>query len=117
VARQFKDWPTELAALDTEIIRLCERRVQLAIEILRMLRSELSLGELTHDADRLTLLLFETADSAILDPEIVAALFHLLTNECRRAAEQAVRLKESNGCGVLSENKQIPADTRLLSEP
>ena len=117
MTRQFKDWRTELDALDTEIIRLCERRVQLAVEMLRTLRSELSLGELTHDADRLTLLLSEPADSSVLHPSLVAALFHLLTKECRQAAEQAVRLKESNSSGVLSDTKQIPLDTRLLSEP
>ena len=117
MTRQFKDWRTEIDALDREIIRLCERRVQLATEMLSTLRSELSLGELTHDADRLTLLLFETVDPSILDPEIVAALFHLLNDECRRTAEQAVRLKESNGSGVISETEQIHLGARLLSEP
>ena len=116
MTRQFKDWQIELEALDAEIIRLCESRVQLAIEMLRTLRSELSLGELAHDAERLTLLLFESAESSVLDPEMVTAVFHLLTRECRRAAEQAIRLRERNGCGV-PDRKQIHLDASSLSEP
>ena len=117
MTRQLKDWRTEIEALDTEIIRLCERRVQLATELLKTLRSELSLGEPSHDADRLMLLLFETADSVVLDPKMVAELFRIITKECRRVAEQAVRLNESNGCGVISDAKRVQLIARLISEP
>jgi len=96
VTRKFKDWRTEIDALDMEIVRLCERRVRLATEMLKTLTSELSLGALSHDADRLTLLLFENVESSTLDPTVVAEFFRLLTMECRRAAEESVRLSEGN---------------------
>ena len=116
MTQQFKNWRKEIEALDAEIVRLCERRVALAIELLQTLRRELSLGELSHDADRLTLLLFEHVDSAMLEPKLIIKLFGLLNNECRRAAEQSARLLESNGHSVISDAKQNKEHAGPLSE-
>jgi len=99
VTRQFKDWRRELERIDADIIRLCELRVRLAIDLLRLLRSELTLGELRHDADRLSLLLFETGEgaSSVLDQGLIMELFQLLTQECRRLAELEIRFAEQTG--------------------
>lgn len=116
MTRHFKDWRTEIDGLDAEIIRLCERRVLLATEMLKRLRSELSLGEFSHDVDRLMLLLYGSGDSLLLDPKMVAELFRLLTKECGRAAEQAVRANKSNGGGVIPKNDRVHLIARLLSD-
>lgn len=116
VNRQFKDWRTEIDAVDAEIVWLCERRVKLAIEILKTLRTELSVGELTRDADRLMLLLFEDSDSSILESSVVRQFFRLLSQECRRVAEQAVQLNQTNNTHIAPNTNQIHLDARLPSE-
>jgi chorismate mutase len=111
MTRQFKDWRTEIDAVDAEIVWLCERRVKLAIEIFKTLRTELSLGDLSHDADRLLLLLFEDCESSILESSVVKQLFRLLSQECRRVAEQVVQLNQTNNCEVTAD------DTRIARNP
>ena len=114
--RQFKDWRTEIDAVDAEIVWLCEQRVKLAIEILKTLRTEISVGDLNHDADRLMLLLFEDSESSILESSVVTQLFRLLSQECRRVAEQAVQLNQNNDTHIFHNPNQTHLDARLPSE-
>lgn len=52
------DWRSEIDLIDAEFIYLLNRRVQLAVEMLMLLRNQsLSLGNAVSDADRLSVLL------------------------------------------------------------
>ena len=99
MTRQFEDWRKELEMVDAELARLLNRRVRLAIELLSTLRKDLTLGDLTHDADRLSILLFENPEqfNSDLDQEVVQEFFRIVSKECRRLAEEEIKLAEHNG--------------------
>ena len=62
-------------------------------------RRDLSLGDLNRDADRLSVLLFQTGEQldSMLDKAAVAEFFRVLSRECRRLAEEEIELAERNG--------------------
>lgn len=97
----FKDWRDELENLDAELIRLLNRRAELATQLLQLLRREdLTLGLLEHDADRLLILLYpNTEDGPLpLQERDILKLFSLISRECRRIAVRQIELMERNGC-------------------
>ena len=98
--RHIEEWRDELEAVDAEIIRLINRRAQLAIELLRLLRGEdLSVGSLGHDVDRLLILLYH--GDGIVSPPLrkheVMKLFGQISSECGRIAEREFEILERNG--------------------
>jgi len=99
VTRQLQDWRKEIEAIDAELVRLVNRRAQLAVELLRLFRRDLSLGDLNRDADRLSVLLFQSGEQldSSLDQAATAEFFRVLSRECRRLAEQEIMLGERNG--------------------
>jgi len=99
VTRQLQDWRNEIEAIDAELVRLVNRRARLAVELLSLFRRDLSLGDLNSDADRLSVLLFQTGQhlDSTLDQAAVAEFFRVLSRECRRLAEEEIMLAERNG--------------------
>lgn len=90
MTRHLGDWRQEIAEIDVELIRLFNRRTQLAMEILQTLRTEISLGDLARDGDRLMLILLPnnvTTDDLVLDDKAVGNFFSSVSKECRRLAE------------------------------
>ncbi len=83
----FKDWRDELENLDAELIRLLNRRVELATRLLQLLRREdLTLGLLEHDANRLLILLFPNTENGPLPraryPQAVFAHLEGVSADC-----------------------------------
>jgi chorismate mutase len=100
VPSQLKDWRDGLENLDAELIRLLNRRVELATQLLKLLRREdLTLGLLEHDADRLLILLYPNTENGPLPlkERDVLKLFSLISRECRRIAVRQIVLLERNG--------------------
>ncbi len=84
------DWRSEVRELDAELITLLERRMQLAVELLALLRSEaLTLGELEHDLDRLGIFLYAEIDDlarALMDKQSLLEIFGRIIQEQKRMA-------------------------------
>ncbi len=94
--RHFKDWRDKLEAIDAELIRLINRRTELAIELLRLLRSQDSSGDLAGDADRLLVLLYpaEMEIPRLLSESAVKKLQRRVSVECRQIAEREIEISE-----------------------
>lgn len=92
------DWRQEIKAIDEELFRLVNHRSQLAIEILRTLRAEISLGEVAHDSDRLMLLIGPngTPRDSCLMRRRCNDCFQSSSKECRRIAEGEISSQEHN---------------------
>lgn len=89
----FEEWRAEIDLIDAELVSLLCRRVQLAVEMLALLRSEtLTLGSAMQDCDRLMIMLF--ADPTLipepLDKRAVSAIYRRIIWESRRVAERTV---------------------------
>jgi chorismate mutase len=85
------EWRTELDVIDAEVISLLNRRVQLAAELLRILRGEaLTLGDEEDDADRLLIMLYRSANlmNGPLDERALREIFRRINIESRRLAQQ-----------------------------
>jgi hypothetical protein len=84
------DWRSEVRELDAELITLLERRMQLAVELLALLRSEaLTLGELEHDLDRLGIFLYAEVDDlakGLMDKQSLLEIFGRIIREQKRMA-------------------------------
>jgi chorismate mutase len=90
---RLAEWRTELDVIDAEVISLLNRRVQLSVELLRILRSEaLTLGDAEDDADRLLITLYRSANlmNGPLDERAVREIFRCINIESRRLAQQTV---------------------------
>ena len=90
---RLAQWNTELDVIDAEVISLLNRRVQLAVELLRILRSDaLTLGDPEDDADRLLILLYCRAKlmTGSLDELAVREIFRCINIESHRLAQQTV---------------------------
>ena len=85
------DWRARLREIDAELIILLERRMQLAVELLALLRSEaLTLGELEHDLDRLGIFLYPEIDDrlrGLMDKQSLLEIFAPIIREQKRLAE------------------------------
>lgn len=87
------EWRAEIDLVDAELILLLSRRVQLAVEMLALLRSEaLTLGSAMQDGDRLMVLLF--GNPALipgpLDKRAISEIYRRIIWESRRVAERTV---------------------------
>ncbi len=86
-------WRNELDVIDAELVLLLNRRVRLAVEMLRFLRSEtLTLGDADQDANRLLIMLYH--DSGVgrlpLDAQALAEIFRRINIESSRLARRAI---------------------------
>ena len=89
----FEEWRAEIELVDAELVSLLCRRVQLAVEMLALLRSEtLTLGSAMQDSDRLMIMLFgdPTLIPEPLDKQAVSAIYRRIIWESRRVAERAM---------------------------
>lgn len=89
----FEEWRAEIDLVDAELMSLLCRRVQLAVEMLALLRSEtLTLGSAMQDGDRLMIMLFgdPTFIPQPLDKRAVSAIYRRIIRESRRVAERTV---------------------------
>jgi len=93
----FDDWREELRDVDAELISLLQRRLELAIEFLRLLRTdELSLGDVDQDTLRLGILLSSerAGDFPPLDEAAVKKIFRRIVIETRRQAYSSIESGE-----------------------
>jgi hypothetical protein len=89
----IEEWRAEIDLVDAELMSLLSRRVQLAVDMLMLLRSEaLTLGSARQDGDRLMVMLF--GDPALipepLDKRAISEIYRRIVWESRRVAERAV---------------------------
>jgi chorismate mutase len=90
VIKSLDDWRKELRDIDAELLILLHRRMQLAIELLALLRGEhFTLGELEHDVNRLGILLStqRAVTPSPLDEQAVKKIFRRIIIEEKRLAE------------------------------
>jgi hypothetical protein len=91
VLKSLEDWRDYLRATDAELIVLLQRRMQLAIELFALLRTEpLTLDELEDDLNRLGVLLFADIDDPVrglLDRRALLDIFARIIREEKRLAE------------------------------
>ena len=80
------DWRTEIDIIDSELLRLLNRRAQLAIEIGALKRRDASP---LYDPTREHQVLFRarSTNSGPLDDEAVAKIFRCIIDESRRVEE------------------------------
>lgn len=93
--KSIEEWRADIDLVDAELVTLLNRRVQLAVEMLALLRSKiLTLGDAERDGDRLTIML--SREPALipepLDKRAVFEIYRRITWESRRLAERAVSL-------------------------
>jgi len=90
VIRSLDEWREELREIDAELIFLVDRRMQLALQLLGLLRSgPLTLGELEYDLDRLGIFLYaEIKESTLptLDKRALLEIFRRIVIEEKRLA-------------------------------
>jgi DNA-binding CsgD family transcriptional regulator len=94
------NWREELRDVDAELISLLQRRLELAIAFLQLLRTdELSLGDLDQDTLRLGILLSSECEGDFppLDEAAVKKIFRWIVIETRRLAYSNI---ESGANGV-----------------
>jgi chorismate mutase len=95
----FKQWRVEIDAVDAELVFLLNRRVQLAVEMLHILRSEMmTLGDAVQDGDRLSIILSwePTVIFKPLDTWAVKKIYRRIVRESRRMAEASGKAKVAN---------------------
>ena len=105
MTRHLGDWRHEIESIDAELIRLLNRRARLAIDILQTIRAEISVGDLARDGDRLMLILLpngETSDESVVDQKAVRNFFSIVSKECRRLAEENIKVNVRSSCNHLS---------------
>jgi hypothetical protein len=89
--KSLSDWRAELCEIDAELILLLQRRTQLAVELLTLLRSEqLTLGEMENDLDRLGIFLYAFIDepvSGLLDKSALLEIFSRIVQEQKQLME------------------------------
>jgi len=93
-------WREELHQVDTQLVALLQRRIELAMELLDLLRTgELSLGDLDHDTMRLGLLLWSECEGDFppLDDAAVKKIFRRIINETKRLTASSTTTDESKG--------------------
>lgn len=91
--RSIAEWRAEIDLIDAELTSLLSRRVQLAVEMLALLKSKpLTLGSKLQDGDRLMVMLF--GDPARipepLDKRAISEIYRRIIWESRRVAERTV---------------------------
>lgn len=85
---RFDQWREELRDVDAELVSLIQRRVELAIGLLELLRTgELTLGDLEMDTVRLGVLLSTECEADTpLDEAALKKIFRRIINETKRLA-------------------------------
>lgn len=89
----IEEWRAEIDLVDAELMSLINRRVQLAVEMLMLLRSDaLTLGSAMQDGDRLMVMLFRNAAliPEPLDKRAISEIYRRIVWESRRVAERTV---------------------------
>ncbi len=87
MVRTVKDWREEINDIDAELISLLQRRMELAVELLELLRSEeVSLGDPHRDLQRLGILLSSEWEGnwPALDESAIRKIFRRIINEATR---------------------------------
>jgi len=90
------EWRKELEAIDAELVRLLNRRVQLALDLLIVLRSEeLTLGTPELDIERMTIFLSNwcVKTSPPLAKRAVQRILTDILQESQRVAWKQIRSK------------------------
>ncbi len=90
--KSLDDWHDELREIDAELIVLLERRMQLAVELFALMRTEpITLGKLEHDLNRLGIFLYAEIDEPIvgvLDKHALLEIFCRIIREQKRLAKE-----------------------------
>jgi chorismate mutase-like protein len=82
----IQDWRAQIDVIDSELLRLLNRRAQLALEIGALKRRDASpLCDPTRE--RQILIKARSANSGPLDDEAVAKIFRCIIDESRRVEE------------------------------
>ncbi len=93
MACSIEEWRKELEAVDLELVRLLNRRAQLALSLLNKLRTErLSLGDVQQDLDRLLIFLSTSPflTPPPLDERALRRIFRQIISESMRKAASAL---------------------------
>jgi hypothetical protein len=95
VINSLDDWHKEQREIDAELIALLQRRMQLAIELFILFRTDLlTLGELEYDLDRLGIFLYADIDeplAGLLDKRALLEIFSRIIREQKRVAEESIK--------------------------
>ncbi len=86
----IEDWRAEIDIVDDELLRLLNRRAQMAIEVGALKRREAS-PLCDPGREHQILLRARQANSGPLDDQAIAKIFQCIINESRRVEERADR--------------------------
>jgi chorismate mutase len=97
---KIEDWRAEIDAIDAELVRLLNRRAQLAVEVGKMKRAA---GLSIFDPDREHDVLARACRTNVgpLDDQAIIRLFRRIIRESRRVEVRAVKAAESHSHEVL----------------
>ncbi|MFN2532729.1 MAG: hypothetical protein ABR555_15670 [Pyrinomonadaceae bacterium] len=88
----LENWRDDLREVDAELIVLLQRRMELAVELLALLRTQpVTLGNVEHDLDRLGIFLYAEVDeqlAGLLDKSALLKIFGRVIREQKRVAEE-----------------------------
>lgn len=97
----IEDWRGEIDAIDEEVLRLLNRRAQIAIEVGRLKR-EAGLPLSDPERERDVLSHVRQANAGPLDAQAVAKLFRAIIRESRRVAVRATKAAKAQVAGEVA---------------
>jgi len=96
----IEDWRAEIDAIDNEVLRLLNRRVQMAVEVAKLKQAaELPMGDPNRERDVLSRAC--RANRGPLEDQAVVKLFRAIIRESRRIAIRAFKTANTQPTGDL----------------